>query len=466
MKKRTKSDKRGQLFLKTDNKRVLKFIVSIILPLIIVLNRPLAMNLNQSIILGTLVLVLIWWTTEIVNRIYASIFLLIMFAIFSDTPLGVVFNFPLSSNFYTIALSFVLSQGIVNSNAANRFSNFALNKYGNTPYKLILMSFVFGVLMIFIIPQPFSRVILLASIYEQFLKDKKISDDAKEVLFYSIFVASAVTCMFFINGNIILNYAVVQFAEISISWIEWAKYMMVPTIFASILVGLSFVLTFSKKLKNVDLSADNSEAVMGKAEFREKAAIIIIGVVIALWMTESLHTVNSAIVAFVGTLAMIGFGIIGIKDIKSLNVDLMIFLTAAFAIGGVMNQSGVADLVYSSITGIFPTTYSNMYLVILILTAVGVHMLLGNAIATLSVLVPGLIGLTQGIIDVIPLTLLLYIVINMHYILPFHHIVIMIGAGTYYSNKIVIKHGIVLTVVMFLAIFLFYIPWWKFINLI
>lgn len=55
---------------------------------------------------------------------------------------------------------------IVNLNVANRFSNFVFNKYGNTPYKLILMSFVFGVLMIFIIPQQFSRVIILAFIYD------------------------------------------------------------------------------------------------------------------------------------------------------------------------------------------------------------------------------------------------------------------------------------------------------------
>lgn len=155
------------------------------------------MNLNQSIVLGTLVLILIWWTTGIVHRTYASIFLLIMFVIFGGTSLKTVLRFPLSSNFYTIALSFLLSQGIVNSNVANRFSNFVLNKYGNTPYKLILMSFIFGLLMIFIIPQQFSRVIILASIYDQFLKEREVHDDAKEVLFYSVFIGSISTCMFF-----------------------------------------------------------------------------------------------------------------------------------------------------------------------------------------------------------------------------------------------------------------------------
>ncbi len=449
-----------------SNNKVLKLIGSIILPLVIILMKPLGMTLNQGIILGTLFLVLTWWTIGVIDRTYASIFLLIVFTIFGSTPLKVVLRFPLSSNFYMIALSFLLSQGIVNSNVANRFSNFVLNRYGNTPYKLISMSFVFGILMIFVIPQPFSRVILLASIYDQFFKDRKVPKDAKEILFFSIFVASTVTCMFFINGDIILNYAALQFANISMSWMEWAKYMAVPTLFTTIAIGISFILTFGKKLKNIDLTSNDNETEMEKVGSEEKVSIIIMGIVIVLWMTEPFHGINSAIVALVGTLAMFGFKIIEIKDLKSLNMGLMIFLTAAFAIGSVMNQSGVASIVYSSITGIFPSTYSTGYLVILILTVMGLHMLLGSSITTLSVVIPGLMELTHGVIDVVPLVLIVYILVNMHYVLPFHQVTIMIGAGNnYYSNKITIKYGIVLTFMMFVIIFGFYMPWWKLINL-
>src|SRR5690554_3919679 len=128
--------------IKPNVNKNIKLICSLLLPLFIVFVQPLGMSLNQSIILGTLILVLIWWTTGIVNRTYASIFLLLVFSIFGSTPLKEIFKFPLSSNFYMIALSFLLSQGIVNSNVANRLSNFILNKYGNTPYKLIFMSFL------------------------------------------------------------------------------------------------------------------------------------------------------------------------------------------------------------------------------------------------------------------------------------------------------------------------------------
>lgn len=95
------------------------------------------------------------------------------------------------------------------------------------------------------------------------------------------------------------------------------------------------------------------------------------------------------------------------------------------------------------------------------------HMLLGSSITTLSIVIPLLIQLTEGIINPIVLSLLVYVAINIHFILPFHNITIMVGAGNnYYSNKTSIRYGIVLTLLVFVVIFGFYIPWWKFLNLL
>ncbi len=48
----------------------------------------------------------------------------------------------------------------------------------------------------------------------------------------------------------------------------------------------------------------------------------------------------------------------------------------------------------------------------------------------------------------------------MHHLLPFHYVVVMIGArNNYYSNRLTIKFRMVLTVLVFLVIFGFYIPW-------
>ena len=86
---------------------------------------------------------------------------------------------------------------------------------------------------------------------------------------------------------------------------------------------------------------------------------------------------------------------------------------------------------------------------------------------TLPIVIPALLELTYGIMDPIPLVLLIYISVNMHYLLPFHHVNIMIGAGRgYYSNNIILKYGLMATITVFIVIFGFYMPWWRIIKLI
>ena len=132
-----------------------------------------------------------------------------------------------------------------------------------------------------------------------------------------------------------------------------------------------------------------------------------------------------------------------------------------------MNHSGIAGIIYSSMMGVFPSTYSNTYIFILVLTVMALHMLLGSAITTLSVAIPILLEMTQGVLNPIVIVLLGYITVNMHYILPFQHVMMMIGAGNgYYSNKVVMRYGLVLTFMLFVFIFGFYIPWWRFAGLI
>lgn len=452
--------------MKINKNKIIPILLSLLLPAFILINQPLKMNINQSIIISSLVLILIWWTTNMVNRSFASIFLLIIFLFFGDTPPRIIFRFALSSDFYLIILSFLLSQGIVNSNIANRFSNFFLNKYGNTGVKLVRMSFFLGFLLMFIIPQPFSRVILLASIYSKFLEDKDIDNKTKQILILSIFVASTAVSMFVLNGDIILNYSIFQAANTSMSSNQWIRYMSLPTLFTTILIYVSYVLTWRKNLKNVDFSKNEIEN-LGKLTKNEKIVAVLMLSVAILWMTEGFHGINSAIIALIATIIMFGYKIIDKKDLNSVNLNLMIFLIAAFSIGGVMSSSGVANKLYSQLLNIlnFSDNY-NIFIFTIILITMILHMILGSSVTAISIVSPGLIELTGGRINVHVLMFLIYITVNIHYILPFHQATIMVGSGKYYDSKLILKFGIVSTFIVFIAVFLFYLPWWKFIEVL
>lgn len=128
--------------------------------------------------------------------------------------------FPLSDNLILVVASYLLSQGIINSKVADKFADYVLRKYCNTSVKLVVMSFILGTVLIFVIPQPFPRVIILSSIYLNFLR----------------------------NSDVIINNAVQGFGYISLTFTEWSTRMTLPSIVTTVIVMLTFIFVFKKNL--------------------------------------------------------------------------------------------------------------------------------------------------------------------------------------------------------------------------
>ena len=71
------------------------------------------------------------------------------------------------------------------------------------------------------------------------------------------------------------------------------------------------------------------------------------------WVTYSCHGINSTLIACVSTACMFAIKVLEKKDFKAIDVTTLIFLTAAFCIGGVMKACGAADIVFGKIGVIF-----------------------------------------------------------------------------------------------------------------
>ena len=441
----------------------LKIIFSLFIPLFFALLKPMSMTLSQSIILGWLLLTIVWWVTEWMHKNYACFFLLIVFMIFGDTPFKSIFVFPFSDSFILVVASYMLSQGIVNSGVAERLSGFILSKYCDNSRKLVIMSFILGIILIFVIPQPFPRIILLASIYISFLNKSGVDAETKKVLLFSIFVASTVTSMMFLNGDVIINYAVMKLGGVVFTNIEWIRYMVIPTFITTILVAMAFLYMFRDYLKGSFTNIEKEKLRFSKYGTR---ALAIMGFIIMLWLTESYHGINSAHVALIGVGLMLAAKVISWKALKAVNVSLLIFLTAQFSIGNVLIASGVAEQLSRAVIKFFPSPESILYVPFVIFLIMVLHSIMGGLVTSASVLIPMLITITAGILPSQFIVLLTLVSVCIHYILPFQHATIMIGYGNgYYENKHTVKLGVMLTMITFIAALFIYIPWWKWTGL-
>ncbi|WZL72313.1 SLC13 family permease [Clostridiaceae bacterium 35-E11] len=426
-----------------------------------------SLNLHQRIILAATTLTISWWATGVVHRSFASILLIVVFISFGNIPLSIILKFPFSKTFFLIVFTFLLSEGIVKTNVADHIAQKLLQRVGNTPIKLIVLSFIMGTLLIFFIPQPFPRVILLSTIYIQYLKNERIDKNTFAIVLFSIYVASTCTSMMFLNGDILLNYVALQMGQVQLTWGQWAVYMAVPALMISTLILISFILVFKRRISNISFKVCHKAETEELLDKNKIQTLIIMFFVLVTFITQPIHHIEGVWIIFCSVAIMFLLKILTFNDLKKINIHLLIFLTAAFAIGGVLSHTGIIENIIAKYIKVMPKSVNSTYFFFLISMTMIVHLFLGSAVTTISVVLPMILRLNNMDINPVVLTLITYTVVSIHYILPFHQSTIMIGFGqNHYSNKEVFKFGCVLTFITFFGVLLIQIPWWKFLALL
>src|SRR6056297_826083 len=442
-------------------------IKTLIVPLLIIFIRPIGFNLNQSIVLATLILTITWWSTGVIDKLYASIFMLVMFSIFGQTPILRIFDFPLSETFVLIVLSYLFSQGISNSKLAQKLLEPYLYKYGTNYLKLMILILILQFIMIFVIPQPFSRIIILSIIIREYFRGISLDDKSQSTLMFWLHTSSVFINMTMIKGDLILNNALLNIANINLTEATWIKYMAVPALIFYFISAAGFIFTFNKDLKKYNDCEKLLEVDKEKLTNKDKRNIAIIAVTVVLWATESLHGINGTIIVVLGTAAMFFNKLLKKEDLKCVDITLLFFLTAAFSIGKVMTSSGTSDLIFSNLTSVFPGEFNLVYIFMIILVSMALHMILGSNVTTLSVVLPGLLLISSGIVDPITVMFITYVAVCSHYLLPFHSVIILIGNGNkLFSSKDTIKYSPILTVIVVFSIFFIYRNWWILIGVL
>lgn len=445
----------------------IKIGLSILISIIILVWKPFNLTFQQAIIVANTILVIIWWSTGIVKKIPASIFLLLIYYIFSGASIKTIISFSLSETFLMIIVTYLFSQGIANSGLIDKIFQPLLIKLVHNPCQCLIAVVGIFYLTMYIIPQPLARLIIVSSVLYHFLQHINIPKKTKNVIMYGVFVASAVVNISTKDADIILNNVAASFSEIPISNKLWTYYMFIPTLVTCCLLGILFIYIFRKELIGIDMKNIEKENKITTFSTQQKLAIAIIGITVLLWATNGVHGMNNTLVTIISTTILFIIKILHKEDWKSIDVTTLIFLTAAFSIGTVMKFCGAADKVFRQLEIIFPTKFSLLYICVMILITMLLHMILGSNTTTLSVVIPGLMILCSQVVESPIIVFISVISVAFHAILPFHSISLMIGASNnYYPAKYVTKLGLPVTLFIYLIVIGVYIPYWKIVGLL
>ncbi|MCY7009210.1 anion permease [Fusobacterium simiae] len=445
----------------------IKMSLSILFSIIILIWKPFNLTFQQAVVVTNTILVVIWWSTGIVKKIPASLFLLLIFYIFSGASIKKILSFSLSETFLMIIVTYLFSQGITNSGLIDKIFQPLLIKLVHTPCQCLIAIAGIFYLTMYIIPQPLARLIIVASVFYRFLQYTDSPKKTKNVIMYGVFVASAVVNLSTKDADIIMNNVAASFSEVPISNKLWVYYMFIPTLITCCLLGILFIYIFRKELMGIYLKNMKKENKITPFSTQQKLAIVVIGMTVLLWATNSIHGINNTLITVISTIILFGIQILHKEDWKSIDITTLIFLTAAFSIGNIMKFCGAADKVFGQLQTIFPSKFSLLYICVMVLITMLLHMILGSNTTTLSVVIPGLMVLCSQVVKSPIIVFISVISVSFHAILPFHSISLMIGvSNNYYPAKYVTKLGLPVTLFVYLVVIGIYIPYWYIIGLL
>ncbi len=453
---------------KINTKWLVEMAVSLIAPLLILALRPIGLDTRQSIVVAGVLLAIIWWSSGIVKKIPSSIFLVLVFCFASGAGMKTVFSFPLSETFPMIIITYLFSQAISNSGLIDKIFEPLLLRFVHTPVECLVAMTILFYLTMYVIPQPLARLIIVAAMFDEFLRRTTLPDGTRAVLMYAVFLMEAVVNMSAKDADMIMNHVAAGFSEIPISNGMWMKYMLPPTLVCCVLVMLLFTTLFHRDMlgHRIELKAKANETPTSLNR-QQKIALAIIAATVILWMTNSIHGINNTLITIAATLLLFGIRILHKEDLRTIDVTTLIFLTAAFAIGGVMKACGAADKVFGLLTGIFPAQFGIGYLMLMVLVSMLLHMMLGSNTTTLSVVVPGMMILCGDIVSSPVIVFTAIVSVSFHAILPFHSVSMMIGASNgYFPSKHVTRMGIPATFLVYAAAVCVFLPYWRMMGLL
>ncbi len=375
---------------------------------------------------------------------------------------AVAFGAWTKGTMWIVVGAYLIAGAVKDSGLGQRIAYAFMLKFVKSAKSLILSIFALTFVLALLIPHPFPRAFLILAVVSVIAESAGYGEDDRGKLGFLIFAAAVPCSMFFMTGDSTLNPLVASYGAnggAAIGFIDWFIYMSVPMVVAT-LCTIILALALFKPSKELVYDREEvlaKQAALGKLSEKEIRTIVWLVIAIALWLTVSGDYLAWVTLVIGVLMAMPVIGeVLTPASWSSVDIKTLMFLTAAMAIGSVGGATGmnawIADVVLPSAVPANPYLFA---LLVCALTMV-IHMFMGSVMAGLGICVPAFLTFVQGTsVSPIAVALIVFTAINLHYILPFHNLAILVGEGKDaggYTSKEAMKMGIPLTVVTFLVV--------------
>lgn len=372
--------------------------------------------------------------------------------------------------------SYVLGEGVKQSGLAGRMSAAVLRRAEN-PDKLFLWTVLALQPLAFFIPSTSGRAALTLPIVKNLsgrLSQKK-QKQALAVLVPSVILMTTSASLIGAGSHLIGIQLLKEATGEGISYLKWFLWGAPFALVMSLIAFAVIKEYFTKGLSEVRKATKEPECVQAISSVpytaNEKKTLYIVGGLILLWLSESIHGFDIAFVTMLGAVVLMapGVEVLNWKDgMKSVSWNLILFVAAAAALGTNLVKTGAVDWVsgelFQSLEMLrnFPEW---LIMMIIVLVAVTSHLYITSHTTRAVLMIPGLLLLSETL-GIDAGTVVFLSLVGMNYCLTFP--VSSKALLVYYEDEEInykagdlLKLSFILMPIYLLVMVLFYFTYWR-----
>lgn len=424
--------------------------------------------------LGLTLMTVVWWAAQVAQSGYVSGIYLMLLCLFHVAEPAVIFSGWTGSTIWLVAGAYLIASAVRTSGLGERLSYAFIFRFVRDWRSIILSIFVLTFILSLLIPHPWPRAFLIMSVMAVVIRSARLPRQDAVIVGFTVFASSVPVSLIFITGDATINPLAASYANESVSFMRWLQVIGPPAILLSVLTLILILALFRPSAPvSIDLeTVRQAQAGLGPMGEREKRTLVWIVIAVALWLTNGVTGLDigwiTLLVAMLMSLPVIG-GVLEAKDWGEVPVHVMVFLTAAIAIGRVGAATGMNAWIAGTLLPSSMPENTVLLALCIALIAVVIHMLMGSVIAVMGVTIPAFLAFTQGSgISQLAVIGIVYLSVAGHYLLPFHHLNMLVGQGEengMYSQRETLKMGLPLLAAVLITV-VAAVGWWRLIGLI
>jgi anion transporter len=279
-------------------------------------------------------------------------------------PFEIAFSGFSGTTFWFLFAALGLAGCIRESGIARRIAFLLLSRikphFSSLMLTLVILMFILG----YVLPLAAARVALMLTIIIPVvtLFDTHIRSNFSKAATIIIALLGAASAWQVLTGGMpgMLLWGSLEQAGYSISWLNWALTMLVPT--CLVFLAMYFVVTRLFRPKNLEIP-EGIERIkreltsLGPIKSVEKRSLLILGAIVFMWVSEPLHNLGVELIGIVGIFFFVFpvIGTISFEDflIKAVPWSLLLFVGALMSLlimasntdlGTYLNDSVIAPL--------------------------------------------------------------------------------------------------------------------------